>query len=240
MAVFVFVHGAFYGGWCWDRVTPLLEARGHAVFAPDMPAHGADQMYAADVTLADYVTRVGVVLSQAPSPVHLVGHSLGGITITQAGEDYSGLISKLVYLTAFIPGDNESRFDLDGGGAEGSLTGNYRIFSSDKKTMFIADEGIKPTFYADCDEETVSWVKERLCPQATVIAQTKVRTSDARWGSIPRVYIECTEDRAIPISQQRACWERHPCAPVITMETSHSPFMSAPEMLADHLHRLAD
>ena len=93
MAVFVFVHGAFHGGWCWDRVTPLLEARGHTVFAPDMPAHGADQMDAADVTLADYVTRVGVVLSQAPSPVHLVGHSLGGITITQAGENYAGLIS---------------------------------------------------------------------------------------------------------------------------------------------------
>ena len=51
MAVFVFVHGAFHGGWCWDRVTPLLEARGHTVFAPDMLAHGADQMDAADVTL---------------------------------------------------------------------------------------------------------------------------------------------------------------------------------------------
>ena len=240
MAVFVFIHGAFHGGWCWDRVTPLLEAKGHTVFAPDMPAHGADLMDAADVTLEDYITRVGVVLSQAPGLVHLVGHSLGGITITQAGEAYTGLISKLVYLTAFIPGDNESRFDLDGGGAEGSLTGNFRIFSADKKTMVIADEGIKPTFYADCDDETVSWVQKRLCPQATIIAQTKVRTSDAGWGSIPRVYIECTEDRAIPIAQQRACWERHPCAPIITMETSHSPFMSAPETLADHLHLIAD
>ena len=239
MTTFVLIHGAFHGGWCWDRVAPLMEAKGHTVFAPDMPSHGDDPMDAADVTLDDYMTRVGVVLTQAPEPVILVGHSLGGITITQAGENYAGLISKLVYLTAFIPDNNESRFDLDGGGAEGSLSGQYRQFSGDNKTMTIQDEGVKPTFYADCDDETVDWVKERLCPQATLIAQTKVQTSDAGWGSIPRAYIECTEDRAIPIAQQRACWEAHPCDTVITMETSHSPFMSAPEALADHLHSLA-
>ena len=197
-------------------------------------------MDAEAVTLDDYMTRVGVILSQTQGPAILVGHSLGGITITQAGENYTGLISKLVYLTAFIPGNNQSRFEMDNDVEEESLAGRYRIYSDDKKTMVMDDAGIKPAFYADCDDKTIAWVKERLCPQATSIAKTRVQTSDARWGSIPRAYIECTGDKAIPIAQQRACWAKHPCHPVITMETSHSPFMSSPVALADHLHSLSD
>jgi len=239
MATFVLIHGAFHGGWCWDRVKPLLEAKGHTVFAPDMPGHGQDPMDPADVTLDDYMARVGEVLAQASEPVILVGHSLGGITITQAGENYTDQISKLVYLTAFMPANGENRFDVDGGGGEKSLTNQYRQFSADGKTMTVADEGVKPTFYADCDDETVAWVKQHLCPQAIIIARTNVSTSDARWGSLPKAFIACAQDRAIPLAVQRACFERHACDPVIIMETSHSPFMSQPEALVDHLASLA-
>jgi len=238
MSTFVLIHGAFHGGWCWDRVKPLLEFRGHTVLAPDMPGHGQDPMKPADVTLDDYMARVGEVLTQASEPVVLVGHSLGGITVTQAAENYADQISKLVYLTAFVPGNGENRFSVDGGGAEGSLTNQYRQTSEDGKTMTIAEEGIKPTFYADCDDETIAWVKQRLCPQAVSIATTNVSTSDAGWGSLSKAYIACTQDRSIPLAVQQSCWERHGCDPVITMETSHSPFMSQPEVLANHLASL--
>ncbi|MEQ1581103.1 MAG: alpha/beta fold hydrolase [Steroidobacteraceae bacterium] len=60
-------------------------------------------------------------------------------------------------------------------------------------------------------------------------------TSAARWGRIPRVYIECTADQAISISAQRAMHSQLPCSKVVTLDTSHSPFLSAPDAVAGHL-----
>jgi pimeloyl-ACP methyl ester carboxylesterase len=235
MSTFVLIHGAFHGGWCWDRVKPLLEAKGHTVIAPDLPSHGDDPARPEDVTLDDYVSRVGSVLQSTSEPVVLVGHSLGGVTITQSGENYAERISKLVYLTAAIPGDGQSRLDVREGYQGSSLEG-FRILSEDGKTMTVQEDGVKPAFYADCDDATVAWVAERLTPQATIIPKTPVSTTPERWGRLPRAYIQCTEDRAIPLKNQEYFCNNHPCDPVIKMTTSHSPFMSEPEALADHLH----
>lgn len=238
MSTFVLIHGAFHGSWCWERLTPFLEARGHRVFAPDMPGQGDDPADPAEVTLDDYMTRIGVVLNQADDPVILVGHSLGGISITQAGEIFTGRIAKLVYLTAFIPANGQSRGTVDNGGVVG-LTEQYRVVAPDGKTMTIADDGIGPTFYNDCDDETLDWVKARLSRQATSISTTPVQTSAENWGSIPRAFIACAQDMAIPLSVQKLCYTHFPCDPVITMDTSHSPFLSAPEALAGHLDEIA-
>lgn len=238
MANFLLVHGAFHGGWCWDRVKPLLEAKGHSVFTPDLPSHGEDKAWPEGVTLDDYVTRVGSVLQEVIGKTILVGHSLGGVTITQAGENYAERISRLVYLTAALPGNGQCRLDVLEG-MEGSYLEDVRVISADGKTMTILEDGIKPAFYGDCDDETVAWIMERLTPQSTEIQKTPVSTSPERWGAIPRAYILCTEDRAIPIKNQEYFCKNHPCDPVVTMNTSHSPFMSEPQALANHLHALA-
>jgi hypothetical protein len=104
--------------------------------------------------------------------------------------------------------------------------------------MTVERDGVKPTFYGDCDDATVAWVVERLSPQATIIPKTPVSTTPNRWGRLPRAYIQCTEDRAIPLKNQEYFCSNHPCDPVIKMHTSHSPFMSKPQALADHLHGL--
>src|SRR5581483_9191509 len=92
MATFSLVHGAWHGGWAWDRVRSELEARGHRVAAPDLPCD--------DVSLgvADYARCV------PPADV-AVGHSLGGLTLARVDARVH------VYLCALVPGvDDVNRY----------------------------------------------------------------------------------------------------------------------------------
>ena len=73
MATFILVHGACHGGWCWEKVTPILEGHGHKVCAPDLPGLGKDQTPPASVTLADNVERISRLLDKMEEPVVLVG-----------------------------------------------------------------------------------------------------------------------------------------------------------------------
>jgi pimeloyl-ACP methyl ester carboxylesterase len=79
----VLVHGAFGGAWCWEPVLPGLRAAGHTVEAIDLPGHGEDKTPVAEVTLDAYADRVCGVLAAGP-PAVLVGHSMGGVVVTQA------------------------------------------------------------------------------------------------------------------------------------------------------------
>jgi pimeloyl-ACP methyl ester carboxylesterase len=102
---FVLVHGQWHGSWCWNKVVPLLTAQGHRVTAIDLPGRGGDPKELAKLTPADYVSAVTRVLDASPEPVVLVGHSLGGGTVSLAGEARPEKIKRLVYLTAFlVPG----------------------------------------------------------------------------------------------------------------------------------------
>lgn len=237
MAAFVLVHGAWHGAWCWERVIPRLEARGHRVIAPDLPGLGEDKTDPASVTLADNVASVGRALDAAGEKVILVGHSLGGLTITQSGEAYPDRIAGLVYLTAFLPLDGETRADIVVPGA--APTARVLLQSEDKSTYWLPDEVIEPNYYHDCDAETVAWAKARLRPQPAAVSSTPVRTSAENWGRLPRAYIICADDQSIKIETQKFMIERAGCDPIITMQTSHSPFLSAPEELAGHLDGLA-
>src|SRR5664279_2862075 len=101
MSAFVLVHGAWHGGWCWDKVVARLEAMGHTAAAPDMPGHGDDKTPIAGVTLEHLVQRVCETIDAQSEPVVLVGHSYGGAMITQAAERRADKIKSLAYVTAF-------------------------------------------------------------------------------------------------------------------------------------------
>src|SRR5579871_2802681 len=81
MSTFLLVHGAWHGGWCWRKIAPLLEAKGHTVFAPDLPSHGKDRTLASSVTLESYVDRICQIAVTHTEPVILLGHSMGGVCI---------------------------------------------------------------------------------------------------------------------------------------------------------------
>lgn len=231
------VHGAHHGGWCWDKIVPLLEQAGHGAVAPDLPGLGEDSTPIAEITLDAYVARVCAVVEAQKDPVVLVGHSMAGAVITQAAEERAERIDTLVYLCAFLPGNGESLLDWMTRDT-GSLIPRYRVDSEDGSQATMRDEAVRELFYADCPDEDVLRARSLLRPQASAPFAVPVHTTDESFGRVPRVYIETLEDRAVTLSLQRQMYTAMPCRRVITMNTGHSPFFSAPEALAAHLTSL--
>src|SRR3990172_12780518 len=90
MSTYIFVHGAWHGGWCWYKVVPLLERAGHRVLAPDLPSLGKDKTPVSEVSLALWAEHLCRLLEAEREPAVLVGHSRGGIVISEAGGGRAG------------------------------------------------------------------------------------------------------------------------------------------------------
>jgi len=234
MATYVLIHGAWHGSWCWDKVVHLLKGKGHKVEAPDLPGHGKDPTLIQKVSLQAYVDRVCKVLDAQSEPVVLVGHSMGGIVISQAAEYRPERIKTLIYLTAFLLQNGEFLLQIAQGDTEGLVLPNL-IMAEDQSHATVKEEALKEAFYGDCSDEDVARAKSLLVPQAAAPFATPISITEKNFGRIPRIYIECLRDKAISPSIQKKMYTALPCRRVITMDTSHSPFFSAPETLATHL-----
>lgn len=237
MATFLLVHGACHGGWTWEKVVPLLEAHGHTACAPDLPGLGADHTPPANVTLADNVEKLSRLLDRMAEPVVLVGHSLGGITISQLAEARRRKIRALVYVCALLPASGQTGRDLTSQESD-TMFRLSRQVSPDGLTYTFARDKVPSLFYADVSPEDRYRAMERLRPQPLSISTTPVTLTEDRFGSVPRWYIECTHDNAIRIGLQRAMVKASPCT-TITMECGHSPFFSNPEELVEHLEAIS-
>jgi hypothetical protein len=143
----------------------------------------------------------------------------------------------LVYLCAYLPRDGESLLGLAAANdpAESLIE---TIFSEDGVSVTAGEACLRPAFYADCSDADVAFAKARLRPLPVQPASVPVHVTPARFGRVPRVYIECVEDRAIPLARQRAMTAASAPIEVHTLATSHSPFFSAPDALADILAEL--
>jgi pimeloyl-ACP methyl ester carboxylesterase len=237
MSTFVLVHGAWHGGWCWNKVAARLGAKGYRVEAPDFPGHGRDETLIAEVTLADIVARICETIDRQPEPAVLVGHSYGGAIISQASELRPDKVRKLVYLTAILAADGQTPGGALAGDAQG-IGPSELDYAPDGRSAMVKKEALKPVFYGDCSDEDIAYAAEHLRPEAIAGLQTRLKLSQENWGRIPRIYIECTKDRAISLARQRQMVATIPCERVITLECDHSPFFSMPEALTEILAAL--
>jgi pimeloyl-ACP methyl ester carboxylesterase len=227
----VLVHGAGHGAWCWEEVAPLLSAAGFDVVAIDLPGLGADRTPPRDVTLDGYRAAVVDAVVAAPAPVTLVGHSMGGIPISLAAETEPQWIERLIYLAALLPKDGERLTDLvaaDQGPSATPTTGPWNQTDALELDPLMARE----IFYNTCDVEKAQRAAARLRPQATRPMYEPARLSAARWGSVPKTYIVCEQDQALPPGKQHWFCERMPEVRKLSMNTDHSPFYSDPQGLA--------
>jgi pimeloyl-ACP methyl ester carboxylesterase len=232
MSQFLLVHGAFHGAWCWHKTVAELEKRGHAAKAIDLPGQGDDHTALKQVTLDTMVERILREMDALPGPVVLVGHSLGGIPISATGERAPERVKTLVYLSAFLPRDGEALLDIEKRNPK-VVVPNSMIFDEDRISGTIMADKVNEIFYHDCTEADVVFAKARLRPQALAPLMTPVHVTSERFGRIPRVFIECTDDRALSIEIQRDMIAKSAPVDVRSLHASHSPFLSMPAKLAE-------
>jgi pimeloyl-ACP methyl ester carboxylesterase len=237
MARFVLVHGAWQGAWCWREMVPRLVAKGHEAIAIDLPGHGEDRSPVEATILHDYVGCIREAVSASESRTILVGHSAGAI-ISQAAEFAPDRIQGLVYVAALVPPDRSSMMKF-----VEALDPAYLatfVWAPDRRTARISPEGARRFLYSNSSPASIEFALQRLTPEPVAPFEAAVHLSDANFGRVPRYYIECLQDRVVPIALQRSMRTSIPFYGVYSIDTDHSPFFSAPEELAAILQKIAE
>jgi hypothetical protein len=95
-------------------------------------------------------------------------------------------------------------------------------------------------FYSSCTPEDADWAISNLHQEPMQVMGTPATVTWERWGRVPRAFIECSGDVTLPLDKQRAMQAPAPCDPVLTLESDHSPFLCAPEALAEAMLAVAE
>jgi len=184
---------------------------------------------AAPENLNTYAALVAAAVVQAGEPVVLVGHSMGGLVISQAAELVPGHITKLLYISGLLLRDGETLQ---------SFLANHAELGVDDlvlKNMTISDDGAlasfpksaaAPVFYNCCTQTDALWAAGQLRAQPTAVYATPLAISQRRFGSLPRAYVECSEDQAVSTAYQRQMLINTPCTTRYVLPADHSPFLS--------------
>jgi pimeloyl-ACP methyl ester carboxylesterase len=237
MKTFILIHGSWHSAWNWHRVVPLLENAGHKAIALDLPGMGRDKTPIQDVKMKTTVEKICELIDRVPGKVILVGHSKNGIMISQAAEYRPDKIEKLVYLAAYLIPNGKTQQAYSWEDTEGWLkpyVTRYPETGSHTLQPAIYKEGL----YHDCDDHITELAKVLLSHEPVESGITPLSLTEENFGRVPRVYIECTEDRAVtPFIQQKMYMET-PCEKIYSLPTSHSPFFSKPKELVDILLHL--
>jgi pimeloyl-ACP methyl ester carboxylesterase len=228
-ATIVLVHGAWHGPWCWQLLTPHLQAHGHAVQLLELPSVAS----AAPVGLEEDARQLTILLNRVSGPVILCGHSYGGMVIS-AADLAAADVRQLVYLCAYMTEAGES--------VESSLRragerrpGHWIRRQSDGRTL-VDGQRAAALFYNDCSDAIQSWAVEQLRPQwGQTLSQACAQPA---WRAHASTYVVCSDDRVIAPCIQRATYAAR-AQRVITLASGHAPFLSRPLQLAQVLVSVA-
>jgi len=227
------VHGAWHGGWCWERVIDELSALGHHATAPDLPC---DDPSASFETYADVVEAE---LAKLGDDAVLVGHSMGGHTIPLVAARRP--VRHLVFVGALLAVPGKSLIDQFGEEPD-MLRPGYEAGLSEPdelgRTAWVDFEVARAALFADCDEEVARDAFDKLRPQARGVPYSTPAQIDSMRDA-PMTYVICEDDQMVdPAWSERVVPERLGIEPV-RMPGSHSPFLSRPAELAQLLSRTA-
>jgi len=218
----VLVHGGFVDGSGWEDVHNILTRDGHHVSIVQNPT----------VSLADDVQATRRVIDAQDGPVILVGHSYGGVVITEAGNDPK--VTKLVYIAAFAPDTGESVASLIKDPPPDAPV--PPILASQDGYLLLDNAKFHDSFAADVDVEKAAFMADSQVPWG--VAALSGSIDQPAWKTKPSWYLVTTEDKMIPPPAQRFMSKRAG-ATVTEVSGSHAIYMSQPTAVAALIERAA-
>jgi pimeloyl-ACP methyl ester carboxylesterase len=223
----VLVHGGYHGAWCWDEVRAAMATPTVAV---DLPGRGTRPRPEGRVTLADCARAV---LDDADTAGFdrflLVGHSLGGLTITTVAGTAPSRVAGVVYLAALAPAPGQTAFgllapELDGADPVGTQA-------------VLPAEVARPMFAGDLDDDRWAAAEARLVPEPVGLFVEGVAGYDPR---VPATYVRATRDAVVTPQLVEAMLPNLPAPAVVDIDSDHDVMLSHPAELATLLDRLAE
>jgi pimeloyl-ACP methyl ester carboxylesterase len=211
----VLVHGAFADGTSWAKVIPLLAAKGYTVVAVQNPLS----------SLADDVAATRRAMEGVPGPVILVGHSWGGVVITEAGNDAK--VAGLVYVAAFGPDEGESVNGLGKGKPAPPWAAALQVDSGGFARL--PAEIVAKDFAQDVSPAEAKLIAATQGPVAVKCFDEAVKK--AAWKSKPSWYVRSEKDHMIDPAAQEFMAKRMK-ASLTSLKTSHVPMVSRPKDVA--------
>jgi len=230
---FVLVHGAWHGGWCWRRVSDLLEKQGHKVFTPTLTGVGErSHLIGPNVNLSTHVTDVvNLIQWEGLSDIVLCGHSYGGMVISGVAEKMTTAIRSIVFLDAFVP---------ENGDAVTNLTGPL-VMKALQGAQEKGDLGVPPrpaeAFGVNVADR--AWVDAKCVPQPVGTFTEKMTLTGAREHIGKKAYIRAASyanpgfDQALERLKNKQSWR------IYAVPCGHDVMVDMPERLTEILLEVA-
>jgi pimeloyl-ACP methyl ester carboxylesterase len=219
----VLVHGGFVDGSGWEEVYRALRKVGHTVTVVQNPT----------ISLSDDVRVTKQAIAALAGPVLLVGHSYGGVVITEAGNDPK--VVGLVYIAAFAPDRGESVSSLIKDPPPGAPV--PPILPPQDGFLFLDKAKFRASFAADVDPEKAEFMAASQVPWGVEALSGSI--TQPAWKTKPSWYLVATDDRMIPPPAQRFMSKRAG-ATVVEVSGSHAVYVSQPAAVAGLIAKAAD
>ncbi len=227
------VHGAWHGGWCWRRVSDLLEKKGHKVFTPTMTGLcERSHLLSKDINLATHVTDIFNVLKwEDLKNIVLVGHSYGGFVVSGVADQAHDRIASIVFLDAFVPENGDSIYEKAPEAARGSMTEAI-------KKGEIAVKPI-PAAVLRVNEKDRAWVDAKCTPQPIGAFTDKATVTGGREKIAKRAYIRAKGYPSVPFDgaldkfKASAGWKTY------EVPSGHDVMVDMPDRLTEILVEVA-
>lgn len=234
---FVLVHGAWHGGWAWERTTPYLTNAGYRVFTPTLTGlEDKANMANPDTDLSTHIKDILTLLEKENlRNVVLVGHSYAGMVIAGVAEKAPERLSQLVFLDAFVPKDGQSLGDIIGPQGMAGIRQGAKAAGQGWRIPSFPVERFGITSEAD-----VALVKPRLVPQPIKTFEEPVQLTNPTAASLPRTFIYLnkpamgTFDGFAKMAQNSKDWG------YFEIETGHDAMVLEPQKLAELLIKIAE
>jgi pimeloyl-ACP methyl ester carboxylesterase len=232
-ATFVLVHGAWHGGWGWQRVTDRLRARSHTVFAPTLTGLGERaHLLHPGVNLSLHIADVlGVIRYERLGGIVLVGHSYGGCVISGVVEAVPVAVRARVFLDAFIPDDGDAALDLVQPAVQDVI-----------KAALQRGDSVIPVRDAAAfkvNERDRAWVDALATPQPIATMTEKISLTGARERIVKKAYVRASGYPNVSFEKAHARAKADPAWRTYEVACGHDVMIDEPDRLTEILIEMA-